>query len=107
MTEKFTPKRGEIVVVPELPLCDFCKMNGKDVEALYDFATYMGPWGNGCERHWQELRVGLLGMGVGQRLITPDQVERTPIQQAKYDAQQQRAEMVRLYDAQIGKIRQL
>jgi len=68
---KYVPKEGEIVVVGSIPDCNFC-MNG--TPGPYDFATWMGPWANGCERHWIAYRVGLLGMGVGQLWITIDQV---------------------------------
>lgn len=69
---KDTPKRGEVVVVSEIPACNFCS---DGAPGPYDFATRMGPWANGCERHWQELRAApRLGTGAGQLWITQDQV---------------------------------
>jgi hypothetical protein len=67
----YTPKRGEIVVVDEIPACNFCQ-NG--TPGPYDFATVFGSWANGCELHWLQYRVGPLGVGSGQLWITPDQV---------------------------------
>lgn len=61
------PKRGEVVEVVELPRCDFCNHNEP---AIYDFATVMGPWANGCEMHYRQYRVSPnLGVGIAQRLI--------------------------------------
>ncbi len=53
--------------------CDFCKhpCNGaRQVIALYDFKTRMGPWANACEEHYLEYRYHPdLGTGLGQRLV--------------------------------------
>lgn len=72
------------VVVTSLPFCDFCKeADGIDRPARYDFKTALGPWANGCERHWRlhaRCRGGKnhdepeLGTGKGQRLILPHEV---------------------------------
>jgi len=69
--QTFTPKRGEVVVVADIPACNFCQ---DGTPGPYDFATVMGPWANGCERHWLAFRRGPLGEGSGQRWITPDEV---------------------------------
>lgn len=64
------PQRGHIVVVPQLPKCDFCI-----APATYDFKTRMGPWANGCEAHWhQHAQYWTTGVGMGQRLITDEEV---------------------------------
>jgi hypothetical protein len=70
---RFVPKPGEVVVVSQIPSCDFCY----DERTLgpYDFATRMGPWAHGCEEHWRLYRAApRLGVGVGQLWITADQV---------------------------------
>ena len=51
------------VVVSERSKCDFCKE-----EAKYDGRTFIGPWANMCELHFEEYGVGL-GLGKGQKLI--------------------------------------
>lgn len=57
------------VTVPELPLCDFCKIDdSRDVPAQYDGKTTLGPWAYMCNAHFIEYGAGL-GTGVGQRLI--------------------------------------
>jgi hypothetical protein len=86
--KKYRPEPGKIVVVPRIPECNFCT---DGTPGPYDFKTQMGPWANGCEAHWEQYRTGLLGVGSGQLWITDDQVERNPIEQAKHDAQKQRA----------------
>lgn len=84
-TMKYKPRRGEIVVVPSIPPCDFCA-EPKD-PGIYDFATRMGPWANGCEAHWKLYRASAeLGVGTGQLWITDDQIDysdETPLQTAK------------------------
>lgn len=72
MTEKYKAKKGEVVVVERVPECNFCQ---DGTPGPYDFATRMGPWANGCVRHWKEYRVGPLGVGTGQLWITLDQVD--------------------------------
>jgi hypothetical protein len=53
------------VTVTALPACDF----GPE-PAEYDFKTKFGPWANGCERHWKEMRAfPTLGTGQGQKLV--------------------------------------
>jgi hypothetical protein len=56
-----TPKAGEVVVVDRVPACNFCT---DGTAGPYDFATRMGPWANGCERHWVAYR-SRPGLGVG------------------------------------------
>lgn len=57
-----------VVVVPNLPDCDFCADMGISRPARYDGATHMGPWANMCEYHFQQYGVGL-GTGRGQKLV--------------------------------------
>ena len=64
------PKPGFVVEVPALPKCDFC---GRD--ARYDFRTSKGPWAYGCDEHWRAWGSGSLGVGIGQMLITHEEVE--------------------------------
>ena len=65
-----TPEAGRVVVVVELPTCDFCSAS-----ARYDFKIITGPWAHGCERHYGMYRAGdHLGVGMAQRLITADEV---------------------------------
>jgi hypothetical protein len=66
---KIKPRRGFVVVVPHLPICDFC-----GVTARYDFKTRSGPWAYGCDAHWKEHGSGL-GEGIGQMLIVPEEAE--------------------------------
>jgi hypothetical protein len=69
------PEKGKVVVVATIPSCYFCELEGRDVPGPYDFATRMGPWANGCERHWRAYRARpALGVGAGQLWITKDQV---------------------------------
>lgn len=66
----YTPEPGRVVVVQEIPACDF----GCGEPGAYDFKTRMGPWANGCEAHWEQYRASeTLGVGKGQLWITPDQ----------------------------------
>jgi hypothetical protein len=54
--------------VAELPLCDFCKLDGRTELAHYDFMTTEGVWAFGCTRHYFLHRAHLeLGVGKGQR----------------------------------------
>jgi len=57
-------KKGEEVLVSELPKCDICGEKAK-----YDSKTKSGPWGYLCEKHYEEYGVGKLGVGFGQKLI--------------------------------------
>jgi len=64
----------EIIEVPKLPWCDFC--NDGLTLAEYDFKSNMGPWGNGCEKHFTRFSMtGKLGTGYGQMLIESATVE--------------------------------
>lgn len=70
--KKYTPKRGEVLVVNALPSCNFCRTR---TPGVYDFRTTDGSWANACEEHYQIHRASpTLGVGQGQRLITRDQV---------------------------------
>ena len=67
--DKIRPMPGFVVVVPEIPQCNFCGEPGR-----YDFATRMGPWAHGCEVHWRKHRANTtLGVGKGQMWITKDE----------------------------------
>lgn len=91
MPPLYTPKRDEVVVVPEIPDCYFCGVEGKRVPGPYDFATRMGAWANGCEKHYHSYRAASgLGVGKAQLWITDDQVARTPLQAAKKASQEAR-----------------
>lgn len=68
-------EKGKVAKVAKLPSCDFCKMNGDPkVPAQYDAATRMGPWANMCVTHFTLYGPvdGVLGTGVGQRLVVED-----------------------------------
>jgi len=66
------PEKGKVVVVGSIPECNFCQ---DGTPGMYDFATRMGPWANGCEKHWKQFRANTnLGTGMGQLWITVDQV---------------------------------
>ncbi len=66
--ERPAPKPGEVVEVESIPACDFC---GDGTPGPYDFRTKLGPWANGCERHWIEMRAEPgLGVGIAQLWIT-------------------------------------
>lgn len=61
-------ERGKVVLVPELPDCNFCEK-----KANYDFKTRMGPWANACVTHYRQNRLyAVLGTGKGQMLITEE-----------------------------------
>lgn len=57
--------------------CDFCKTDGKEVEAKYDGKTVHGPWAYMCEEHFGAMGVGL-GTGRGQRLIVGERPKDQP-----------------------------
>ncbi len=51
--------------VPQRPSCSWCSS-----PALYDFKTVSGPWGYGCQIHYEAFRLyDTLGTGKGQRLV--------------------------------------
>ena len=60
-------KSHESVVVDALPECHFCG-HERPKRATVDGKTQMGPWAYMCDRHFEELGVGL-GLGRGQRLV--------------------------------------
>jgi hypothetical protein len=53
--------------IDTLPKCTFCTNL-----ARYDGKTLMGPWAYMCEEHFTQRGIGL-GLGRGQRLITPQE----------------------------------
>jgi hypothetical protein len=57
--------------VSKLPACDFCGDT-----ALYDGATFLGPWAFMCEADWQQNSTGRLGTGYGQRLVVGEGVKK-------------------------------
>jgi len=65
---------GSQVVVLSRPQCDVCR---DGTEAHYDAKTFQGPWAFLCEAHFKTWTLGRLGMGVGQRLLTPEEVGRS------------------------------
>ena len=61
---------GLVCVVEKVPTCFFCEQDG-----IFDFATKMGGWANGCLEHYQAYRASPeLGVGKAQLWITHDQV---------------------------------
>lgn len=61
------------VKVGDLPNCDFCLMDGKEVKAKYDakvnYIWWGGTaWGNLCQKHFDLFKCKL-GLGYGQELI--------------------------------------
>jgi len=59
------------VVDDHLPVCQFCKLAGRNVPARYDGRTVFGSWAYMCEECWRRFGVGL-GLGEGQRLVLDD-----------------------------------
>lgn len=59
------------VYIPEPKTCDVCtyELGKPDVQAHYDARTYSGQWANVCEAHFASHTPGVLGTGLGQRLI--------------------------------------
>lgn len=57
--------------------CDFCKMEGLEVQAQYDGKTVHGPWAYMCDNHFAVMGVGL-GTGRGQRLIVGERPKDQP-----------------------------
>lgn len=79
----------EIILVSSIPPCNFCT---DGTPGPYDFATYMGPWANGCERHWQQYAaISKLGTGYGQLWVTEDQVAWTERELVKRESEKARA----------------
>lgn len=62
----------EVLLVESIPNCNFCD---DGTPGPYDFVTTIGPWANGCEKHYKEYRLYAdLGMGKGQLYVTKDQL---------------------------------
>jgi hypothetical protein len=62
----------EVIEVSRLPVCDFCQ---DGTLAEYDFKSRMGPWGNGCAKHWIAFAASpKLGTGYGQMLVASETV---------------------------------
>ena len=71
--EKLRPKPGFVVVIHELPDCNFC-----GEQARYDFPTRSGGWAYGCPLHYLAYRMyPTLGVGKGQQLITENEADRS------------------------------
>ena len=51
----------------ERETCDFCRKQGKKIEAVYDGKTHYGVWAFMCVKHFKKLGVGL-GVGKGKEL---------------------------------------
>lgn len=51
--------------VAVIPTCDVCKT----FPAVYDGKTVHGPWAYMCQACWDEIGIGRLGTGFGQRLV--------------------------------------
>jgi hypothetical protein len=68
---------GDIAYIFAPENCDFCKTEGKEVEAKYDGKTVHGPWAYMCEEHFEAMGVGL-GTGRGQRLIVGERPKDQP-----------------------------
>lgn len=64
-------RAGTEATVLRRPTCDIC---ADGTEAFYDAATLVGPWAFLCEVHFRTHTRGRLGLGVGQRLLTPEEV---------------------------------
>lgn len=55
------------VKVPEIPPCDIC-----GAPALYDTKTKFSKWAYLCKTHYDEIGIGVLGTGFGQKLVLDD-----------------------------------
>lgn len=62
---------SDTVYIPQPKTCDVCtyELGKPNVQAHYDARTYSGQWANVCEAHFASHTPGLLGTGLGQRLI--------------------------------------
>jgi hypothetical protein len=58
-------------IVPLLPNCDICRMQGEEGLAYADAKMSFGPWANVCEKHFKQ-DACRLGLGSGQELLTPE-----------------------------------
>jgi hypothetical protein len=68
--------------VDKLPMCDFCK-----IDARYDGVVTGGHWAYMCPWHFKAYGLGL-GTGVGQRLVTHEEVRdfvREDAEKVEYD----------------------
>lgn len=59
---------GETTRVEEMPPCDLCR---DGTLAVYDGKTITGPWAFLCQKHFDQVGIGL-GLGRGQRLVGPE-----------------------------------
>ena len=55
----------------ERETCDFCRKEGKKIDAKYDGKTVFAAWSFMCEKHFKKLGVGL-GTGKGKELRKVD-----------------------------------
>jgi hypothetical protein len=58
------PVPGKVCIVDHLPRCVFC-VSDTPLPGVFNFATRMGPWANGCEQHYLLYRASE-GLGVGK-----------------------------------------
>ena len=73
--------------LPALPDCDICKLEfamATPNKARYDGKTIIGQWGYMCEEHFSNVGVGL-GLGKGQRIITPTDASTDTVSQGELD----------------------
>ena len=61
---------SDIAYIPSPKLCDVCKYESQtEVEAEYDARMLTGQWANLCQIHFESRTGGMLGTGMGQRLV--------------------------------------
>lgn len=70
---------GDIAYIFAPENCDFCKMEGLEVQAQFDGKTVHGPWAYMCNAHFGVMGIGL-GTGRGQRLIVGERPKDQPSQ---------------------------
>jgi hypothetical protein len=68
--ENYLPVQGKVCIKDSIPDCYFCDVDGVQNPGPFDFATRMGPWANGCEKHYRQFRAtSSLGVGMAQLWI--------------------------------------
>jgi hypothetical protein len=71
------PPPHSTVKVQSIPPCDFCIQLGKSQVAYAECKTVLGIWANVCKAHFATKAIGL-GLGLGQKFILSEKVERNP-----------------------------